>query len=459
MRDESATVPPAGPRPGPFDRLVALGALRGAVVLTGLCVLASLLISVAVTAALGRLSLMGLAISIAVPTLIVPPTWYPFLRVSQRLQEAESRLRASEERHRTILERMSEAYIEVDRDGRLVFGNEALSRITGCDREELARGRIAEFAPPGAAERLRAAAARPHRAGPATEICEYPIVAKDGTPRTVEATFSPLLEGDAAAGGYRAVIRDVSERVERERARKEHEEQLRRSRKMEALGTLAGGVAHDLNNILCGIVGYPDLLLLDCPEESPMRSALTAIKDSGERAARIVQDLLTRSRRGVVATRVVDLNQVVAAYLTSPEHARLEESRPSVRVKVDLDPGLFTIVGSETHLATSVMNLVLNAFEAMEGAGAVSLSTANRYLDRPLRGYDQVKAGDYVTLTVTDTGSGIAPEDLERVFEPFYTRKVVGRSGTGLGLAVVWGIVKDHEGYVDITSEVGKGTT
>ncbi len=228
---------------------------------------------------------------------------------------------------------------------------------------------------------------------------------------------------------------------------------------MEAIGTLAGGVAHDLNNVLSGIVSYPELLLMDLPEDSHLRKPILTIQESGQRAAAIVQDLLTLARRGVVATDVTNINQVIDSYLKSLEHEKLEGFYPDAKIKSDLEINLLNIMGSPVHLSKTVMNLITNAAEAMPDGGNIFISTQNKYIDKPIRGYDDVKEGDYVILTVSDTGEGISPDDMERIFEPFYTKKVMGRSGTGLGMAVVWGTVKDHKGYIDVQSTEGKGTT
>jgi len=239
----------------------------------------------------------------------------------------------------------------------------------------------------------------------------------------------------------------------------ESEKRLARAKKMEALGTLAGGVAHDLNNVLCGIVGYPDLLLMEIPEDSPLRESILAIQKSGEMAASIVQDLLTLARRGVVTTQVTNLNQIIESYLQSQECEILKEFHPDVKIESNFESNLLNISGSPVHLSKSVMNLVLNAAESMTDGGNVFISTNNEYIDRPIRGYDNIKEGDYVVLTVSDTGIGISSLDIEKIFEPFYTKKVMGRSGTGLGMAVVWGTVKDHKGYLDVVSTEGKGST
>jgi signal transduction histidine kinase len=230
--------------------------------------------------------------------------------------------------------------------------------------------------------------------------------------------------------------------VDRKRAEKDQrrlEVQLRKSQKMEAIGTLAGGVAHDLNNILSGIVSYPELLLMDIPKKSPLRQPLLTIQESGQKAAAIVQDLLTLARRGVSITEVMNLNQSIEKYLNSPENQKILQYHPGVKVEVDLQAKLFNILGSPVHLSKTIMNLVSNAAEAMPSSGVIHISTENRYIDHPLKGYDTVEEGDYVKLTVSDNGVGISPEDIDRIFEPFYTKKTMGRSGTGLGMAVVWG--------------------
>ena len=236
-------------------------------------------------------------------------------------------------------------------------------------------------------------------------------------------------------------------------------DQLDRARKMEAIGIVAGGVAHDLNNILAGLVSYPELLLMQLPEDSPFKNSILTIQRSGEKAAAIVQDMLTLARRGVVVADVININDIISEYLKSPEYDKLQSYHPHVLLETHLEKDVLNILGSSTHLSKTIMNLVSNAAEAMSDGGEITICTENRYIDRPIRGYDDVKEGDYAVLTIIDTGSGIPPEDIKHIFEAFYTKKKMGRSGTGLGMAVVWGTVKDHKGYVDVKSIVGKGTT
>ena len=246
-----------------------------------------------------------------------------------------------------------------------------------------------------------------------------------------------------------------NEIYEREKA----QNKLNHTQKMEAIGTLAGGVAHDLNNVLSAQVGYPELLLMDLAEDSPLREPILRIQESGQKAAAIVQDLLTMARRGVVVTDVINLNQVIDSYIQSQECEKLKQFYPDIIVKSNINTDLLNIMGSTIHLFKTIMNLVNNAAEAMPQGGNIIISTQNLYIDKPINGYDTVNEGDYVVLSVSDTGTGIAPADIEQIFEPFYTKKVMGRSGTGLGMAVVWGTVKDHKGYIDVQSTENFGTT
>ncbi len=252
---------------------------------------------------------------------------------------------------------------------------------------------------------------------------------------------------------------EIRERRLAERTTKELQAMLARSQKMEALGLLAGGVAHDLNNVLSGLVSYPDLLLIDIPADHKFRKPIETIRASGQKASAIVQDLLTLARRGVVNPSVIDFNRVVVQdYLESPEHQKLLSYHPNVLVQAQLAPDLMNIKGSAVHLRKMLMNLVSNAAEAQPDGGIVLICTRNQYVDTPLKGYNHVQEGDYVVVEVADRGTGIEPQDLDRIFEPFYTKKVMGRSGTGLGMAVVWGTVQDHNGYINVRSTPGSGT-
>lgn len=239
--------------------------------------------------------------------------------------------------------------------------------------------------------------------------------------------------------------------------RERMEKQLQRNSKMEALGTLAGGVAHDLNNILTGVVSYPELVMCGYPADSKIYKSLEKIRDSGLRASAIVQDLLTLTRRAVPTFSPLSINQLIKAYLDSPEFMKIMEDRHEVAVEVHLDPCNPVVLGSDIHIGKSLMNLVFNGFEAIKGAGTLRISTHCRAANAMLSFSSGVYPDGAVEIAVEDTGVGISPADQEKIFEPFYTKKVMGRSGSGLGMTVVYGTVQDHCGEIFIKSEQGKG--
>jgi len=378
--------------------------------------------------------------------------------ITSRVQ-AENALRRSEEKYRSILENIEEGYFELDLDGNLIFFNSSLCRITGHTREELLGVNYRQYSSPESAEKMLQVFNQISRTGRPLVIADLDIHLKDGRVITVDLSATPIKTVEDQIVGFRGLMRDVSERKQAERERQKLEMKLQQALKMKAIGTLAGGVAHDLNNILSGIVSYPDLILMDLPKDSPLRDPLQIIQESGKKAAAIVQDLLTLARRGVSISEVVNLNDIINEYLASPQLAKLKSFHPLVEVQAQLDSALLNIIGSPVHLSKTVMNLISNAAEAMPNGGTVLLKSENKYIDRPVKGYDDVEEGDYVVLTVSDSGIGIAQEEISRIFEPFYTKKVMGRSGTGLGMAVVWGTVKDNKGYIHMESELHKGTT
>ncbi len=240
--------------------------------------------------------------------------------------------------------------------------------------------------------------------------------------------------------------------------KKELQERLARSQKMEALGLLAGGVAHDLNNVMFGLVSYPDFLLTKMNPEDPMFKPLKTICDSGQKAAAIVDELLTLARRGVNTTQVLSLNALIREYVNSPEFKKLNLSHTGIEIVTRLSDDLMHVKGSPLHLKKCLMNLVSNAVEALPDGGRVVISTTHCRLDRTVAGFSHVEPGDYIILQVEDNGIGIDAKDQPHIFEPFYTKKKMGRSGTGLGMAVVWSCVQDHQGYIDLHSSQGSGT-
>jgi PAS domain S-box-containing protein len=329
--------------------------------------------------------------------------------------------------------------------------NEAALRAINRSREEVIGKKtweiLGESLPPAThKKRLDRAFA-----GQVVNYRTWMVFPKSGR-RFMDIVYTPYsLPGNKVAG---CVVnsRDITDRYELEK-------KLENAQKMEFMGTIAGGVAHDLNNILSGIVSYPELLLMQLPEDSPLKKPIGTIKKSGEKAAVIVQDLLTLARRGVANKEPVDLNEIILAFLNSPECKNILSFHANVSIRTNMADQLKIISGSAVHLSKTIMNLVSNAAEAMPNGGTVNILTENTELNDVTIRNSEVPAGEYILLEISDNGSGISEEDVNRIFEPFYTKKIMGRSGTGLGLAVVWGTVMDHAGHIEVKSDGHHGST
>ena len=364
-------------------------------------------------------------------------------------KRTEEALRESEERLRAILEANPDPVVMYDTEGHPQYLNPSFTKVFGWTIDDL-RGQRIPFVPNNQKEITAAKIKEVYSLGKISRI-ETQRLTKQGDTIDVILSAAGIKGPKGKIVGLVVNMTDITEK-------KKIENQLQRSQKMESLGLLAGGVAHDLNNVLSGIVSYPELLLLDLPKNSKLRKPIETIHESGHRAVAIVQDLLTVARGVATTKQPLNLNDLVGDYLNSPEFKELEHFHSAVTVKTNLYSDLFNISGSHVHIRKVVMNLVSNASEAIEGSGTVTISTINHYVDRPLRGYDDVNIGEYAILSVSDDGPGISTDDLERIFEPFYTKKVMGRSGTGLGLAVVWNVIQEHKGYINVTSDEN-GTT
>jgi len=375
--------------------------------------------------------------------------------IKQR-QWANDALRESEQRFRTVFHTSPDAVNINKLKGEFVEINEGFSTLTGYSRSDVIGVSSRDIQIWAVSEDRKKIIADLKKTGYVDNV-ESKFRCKSGEvkPGLISARIINL-NGE---NHILTITRDISKWKKVEEDKKKLESKLQRAQKMEAIGTLAGGVAHDLNNILSGIVSYPELLLMDLSDDSDLREPLETIQKSGFKAAAIVQDLLTLARRGVSISEIVNLNKIISEHLETPEFEKIKQFHPGLEVEVNLAADLLNISGSPVHLSKTVMNLLSNAAEAMVDGGTIHITTENKYLDQPVGVYDEIEEGDYVLLKVSDAGIGISPEDKERIFEPFYTKKKMGRSGTGLGMAVVWGTVKDHKGYIDLQSIEGQGTT
>ncbi|OGC95777.1 MAG: hypothetical protein A2W25_00435, partial [candidate division Zixibacteria bacterium RBG_16_53_22] len=369
---------------------------------------------------------------------------------------AQELLVQSEEKYRKLIETMPNGLIIADIQGQTLFANPAACRIFGYTLEDLLRINLVRTLPEESQKVLAEEIERRIHGEPG----EYELVIrrKNGELRMLSVNAAPLHDDNGKVIGTSAIFSDITETKKAETEKIELREKLARAQKMESLGVLAGGVAHDLNNILGPLVAYPELIRMMLPADSPISKQISKIESSAQRAAEVVQDLLTMARRGRYEMTALDLNKVIESYLQSTDFYDLRLRYPLIEVNSDLDPRAMPIYGSSPHLYKVVMNLVLNAMDAMPHSGRLSIQTETRFVDRLIGGYDNIEGGMYTILRVSDTGVGIDLKDYKRIFEPFYTKKEMGRSGSGLGLAIVYGVVKDHNGYVDVRSEPDKGS-
>jgi len=378
--------------------------------------------------------------------------------IAERRQMEEKKRRVEDRMH-ALVHTIPDLIWLKDEDGVYLTCNRMFELFFGAKEADIVGKTDYDFVGRELADFFREKDRRAIAAGEPSRNEEWITFADDGRRALLDTIKTPMYDAEGTLIGVLGIGRDITELKQAEEERNVLHERLQRAEKMEALGVLAGGVAHDLNNVLGIIVGYSEMLLDGMDKSSPLRYGLEQVMSGGLKAAAIVDDLLTLARRGVPGRQVLNLNKLITDCQQSPEWANLSYHHPYIRIKTDLEPDLLSISGSSVHLGKTLYNLIANASEATVKDGVVTIKTANQYLDRPIHGYDRIREGDYVILSVSDTGEGIHAADLKRIFEPFYTKKVMGRSGTGLGLAVVWGTVKDHHGYINVQSEAGKGST
>jgi len=375
-------------------------------------------------------------------------------------KQAEEALRESQERFRSVLENsLDVAYQRNLQRNCYDYMSPVIERITGWSVDEMCNidlnTMLALIHPDDVSslrKKIEKALTDCRNTGQSAAVAEYRLKRKDGTYCWLADNFVVLSNNDGQPLHLQGVIHNVTER-------KMMADRLKRLETMEVLGKVAGGVAHDLNNVLGVMVGYSEVLMDQMDAHQPLRKSLQTIMDSGQRAAAIVQDLLIMTRRGVVIREPVNLNQIISHYLYSPEFINLAGFHEGIHLETDMESTLMNLSGSDIHLHRTIMNLVTNALEATPKDGSVTIKTENRYLDVPVYGYEEIGKGEYVVLSISDTGEGISPENIQHIFEPFYTTKQMRRGSSGLGLSVVWGVVKDHDGYVDVQSKEGEGTT
>jgi len=364
-----------------------------------------------------------------------------------QIQEVRKQLLEREELFRLITENAADMIAVVDASGHRLYNSPSYEKILGYQPQDMAGSPAFDQIHPEDREKVQKAATEARLTGVGQSV-EYRMRHKNGGWRTLESRATTVLQ-QGRVERLIIVNRDITER-------KQLEEQFRQSQKMEAVGRLSGGVAHDFNNLLGVIIGYGEILQEDLPADPALRVNVEEILKAGHRAASLTRQLLAFSRQQQLDPTVLDLNAVVRDMEKMLKRLIGED----IELKTDLDASLARIKADQGQIEQAVMNLAVNARDAMPSGGKLSLASSNFHMDESfVRRYPYpVQTGDYVLFTVSDNGIGMDATTRARIFEPFFTTKEKGQ-GTGLGLSMVYGIVKQSGGYIDVASEPGAGAT
>jgi PAS domain S-box-containing protein len=365
----------------------------------------------------------------------------------------EEELRRSEEKYRSIIESMENGYYEADLSGNLTFFNQPLANILGYDAAEMTGLNYRKFMVSQMATAVAQRFEKILSTGTADKLTRYEIIRKDGSPRTLEATASLITDPGGKPMGFRGVVMDITERRAAEKEKKKLEAGLQQIQRLDGIGTLAGGVAHDFNNLLMGIQGNVSLMLLEMDSNNPYHEKLKSIEACITSGADLTRQLLGFARGGKYSVKPLDFNEVMEN--TANMFGR---TRKEISIHYKLHPDLWTVKGDQNQIEQVLLNLYINAWQAMPDGGNIYLETCNVEVAETFARPMDIRPGNYVRVSVADTGIGMDDAVQQKIFEPFFTTKEIGR-GTGLGLASAFGIVKNHDGAINFESRLNEGTT
>ena len=373
------------------------------------------------------------------------------LQEIEQRKNTEEALRKSEGRYRTILEDIEEGYFECDLKGRLTFFNDPLCRMMGFSRAELLGMDGRHFMSETSARKITDRFQRITSEGDVVKTTELEIFRRDQAHRNIEISASLICNRHRKPAGFRGLISDVTERLQAERERRRMELKFQQVQRLEGLGTLAGGVAHDFNNLLMGIQGNVSVLLLDSLPESELHENLQSIQQCVESGAKLTQQLLGFARGGKYVVEPTDLNGIVRS--TSELFGR---TRKEIIIFENYEDEIWAVNVDQKQIEQVLLNIYINAWQAMPNGGELYLRTENVILDDQRGKLFHTLPGKYVKISIKDNGEGMDEATMQRIFEPFFTTKAIG-TGTGLGLASAFGIIKNHNGYIDVHSRPGNG--
>jgi two-component system cell cycle sensor histidine kinase/response regulator CckA len=380
--------------------------------------------------------------------------WLGLLEDITEHKKAKDALRQSEEKYRSILQGIEEGYFEVDLAGNFTFFNKAMHKILGFTPEELLGTSNREYTRKETAKKIFRVFNRVYHTGRPARVLNYEITTKDGRKKILEVSTSLMRDSNHKPIGFRGLALDVTEHLVVEREKERMAAQIQQAQKMEAIGTLAGGIAHDFNNLLMGFQGNLSLMLMEMSPDNPYYDFLTNMEDYVKRGSDLTRQILGFARGGKYEVRPTNLND-----LLEKSSRMFGRTKKEIMIHKRFQENPWPVEVDRGQIEQVLLNLFVNAWQAMPSGGDIYLSTENVTLkkedwDKPYA----LQQGQYVKVSVTDTGVGMDKATLERIFEPFFTTKEVSR-GTGLGLASAYGIIKNHSGMIDVTSQQGDGTT
>jgi PAS domain S-box-containing protein len=362
-------------------------------------------------------------------------------------------LRQQDEKYRTIIENIEEGFFEVDLDGNFTFFNNSVCKIIGRSPEELMGLNNREYTDQENAKKMSNIMNEIYRTGKPSKVTELEVIRKDEATVAVEMNAYLMHDKEGEPAGFRGVVRNISQRLAAERQKQKLETQLQQAQKMEAIGNLAGGIAHDFNNILMGMQGNASLMLLNMDSDHPHYDKLKSIERYIENGAALTQQLLGFARGGKYQVKVTDLNELIGK--TTRMFGR---TKKEIKIHTSQLKDIWTVEVDKSQVEQVLLNIFVNSWHAMPDGGDLHLMSENVIVDEDFKKPYKIEPGRYVRVSIIDTGVGMDKATQQRIFEPFFTTKGMGR-GTGLGLASAYGIIKNHNGFIDVFSEPGQGAT
>ncbi|RPH52137.1 MAG: PAS domain-containing sensor histidine kinase [Desulfobacteraceae bacterium] len=399
----------------------------------------------------------GASIPLEVNSIMVKDKGVPYILLVVRdlrlYKQKERELSENREKFQNILNSIEDGYYEVDLKGRIVFCNESLCRILGYSKDEVTGKSYRESVDEENGKKLLEAFNNVFKTGGTSKVLDWEVIRKDGSKRFVEASIALVKDPENVPAGFRGLVRDITERKQAEEEHKKFELQMRHAQKMEAIGTLAGGIAHDFNNILMNIQGNVSIMMMEIDPADPFYENLKKIEDSVEKASGLTRQILGFARGGKYVIKEIDLNELVGRTAQLFGRARKE-----INIQTKFQDNAWSVKADQSQIEQALLNIYLNAWQAMPSGGNLYIVTGNVLIDENYIKKFAITPGRYVMISITDTGVGMDEATKQRVFDPFFTTREIGR-GTGLGLASVYGIIKNHDGFINVYSEKGKGST